>query len=162
MKHVKLFEGFINEAQSKVDKTLEPLFTEINMEVTGFDGGGLKLLRVDKPRSMWTHLDGSKYKDPNRIIVDMLSWKHNTRKERFKMDSIKKPDDLIEYAWEKLSKMPRAKKIEISNEIGEDKWNEAYQIGNYIYTKIYGFDGGLQINVQSKSVLKNTSVWKIR
>jgi hypothetical protein len=161
MKHVKLFEAFVNEAQSKVDKTLEPLFTEINMEVTGFDGGGLKLLKVDKPRTMWTHLDGSKYKDPNRIVVDMLSWRHNTRKERFKMDSIKKPDDLVELAWEKLSKMPRAKKIEISSEIGEDKWNEAYQIGDYIYTKIYGFDG-LQINVQSKAILKNTFVWKIK
>lgn len=158
MKHVKLFEGFLNE--SKMESTIEPILREISDKAR--DGKeGRKLFMFSRGGRIWTKGDGRKFRDPNHITV-WTYWFEKDAEERAKINSkIKKEYDLIEFAFNEIGKLPGAKKIQLSTEFEGDNFRDAYVVGNYIYTLAAGFDGW-KIDIQTKSILKNKDIWRTR
>ena len=156
MKHIKLFEGFLNE--NKMESTVEPILKEISDKAR--DGKeGKNLFLFNRGGTTWTMGDGRKFREPNHISI----WKYRFEKDTTEREKInpklKKEYDLIEFAFNEIGKLPGAKKIQLSTEFEGDNFRDAYVVNNYIYT-IGGGHAGWKINIQTKGILKNKDIWR--
>ena len=163
MKHVKLFESFVNEAKKTrfVDDIINEWEKELGPPHPNAPNQSYYSFFLNKNgHGFWTRFDGQRYKDMDYI---MSSTPQSTMalKDRLKADhsSIKTEKDLMDWAWNKLKQMAKGKELEVSGEHGSDSKDPAVIIGDYVF--IYrGTWGTPVIKYASKSILRNLGVWR--
>ena len=166
MKHIKLFESFVNEGRKKtyfVDDLIAEWEKELGPPHPNAPHKSYYSFFWNEYGQGWmTRLDGKRYKDMN-FIMSSTPKSSMSLKDRLKdgqsSANIKTEEDLMDWAWNKLKKMAKGKEIEVSGAHGSDEKEPAVIIGDYVF--IFRETWGTPvIKYASKSILKNFEVWR--
>lgn len=163
MKHVKLFESFVNEGKKSwfVDDIIKEWEKELGPPHPNVPTKGQYAFFWNTDgQGWWTRGDGAKYKDMN-FIASATPKSSMPLKDRLVDDykHIKTEEDLMDWAWAELKKMSKGKEFEVSGPLGSDEKEPAIIIKDYVF--IYRETWGTPvIKYGSKSILKNLEVWR--
>lgn len=109
--------------------------------------------------TMWTRMDGAKYKAPDYIHVPGHSWRHLASGDGAKQ--IKKHFNgsisMMKWAWELFKKMPGVQPAgEISGEHGSDGYHQVYKYKGMLFW----MPSNQVIAYSTSKRLKNADIWR--
>jgi len=137
---------FGNDIQEMLDKKVS--------EIAGAHTG---IFDHKTGQGWWRRFDGTRYKQPNAIHVYNDDWKYVTKKYPTVKKQWPTQETAMDWAWNKLKSLPGTKELPpMSGEFGSDSPKESILYKGYILVK----RSRHEITIQSKSVLRNTDVWK--
>ena len=122
--------------------------------------------------TVWTRGDGSRYRDPKRIVFDNRDakdaiesdHKYVSKESEAKWKPIwekmaaTKSEDAIDQFWNWLQQQPNVKapNFRVSGEFGSSKYRDVLVLGPYIF-----INDRTEIQYGTKSLLRNSSIWRV-